>query len=79
MSDHESEAPATPTPIDPVALAYAIVRDCTHLNGEIPPTVAIGILELVKHEMVTSLQRNIDAQNAKVIEISTPNHIALAD
>lgn len=79
--DHVAAA-GVPNQIDPAALAYALVRDATHLNPNITPSTAVAVLELVKAEIIATLQKHIDVQTAAMkekVEETSPSHIKLAD
>lgn len=47
-------------PVDPVAQMYGRVRDAIMDDSEVSPGIRIGILELVKGELLRDLQARID-------------------
>lgn len=47
-------------PVDPVAQMYRRVRDAIVCDAEVATGIRIGILELVKAELVRDMQAQID-------------------
>lgn len=47
--------------LDPLGRCYARVRDATLLNAELEPAQVLGVLELVKFEILRNLQSHMDS------------------